>query len=462
MLADAADAAPGPEGDLVETVRMRWRRRARRRLQSAFAVLGVLAVVGGGTAVARGAFFRGGGEGDVFTAVTPTAAQSSALDPDVVDIRPVSEIWPSAVFKIPAAAADGWKYRPITGLSATQLLLSAESSFEKAGRLEVYDTTAGRSTVLTQMPAPEGVKGYFAQDVEVGTDYVAWWGETPNTPDKWADFWVAPRTGGPARRVGEVTGALAEVTRLGVTRDSVVWSAGDGGIYRMPLGGGASERIEGTEGLHLLTWPWAADAGGKDEETVPGNQTRLVNLETGQTTEVDVQEEVKGLRCGPVWCFGAEGGAALAQRPDGSDRRTLPGLGEGSEPSLLTGGTGFLGFFGVLGVGPQEADENRYVPLAVVYDPATGATAGIGERDRNGGGGFGVGISSSPTSIVYWDADEKQAQECEQVDATSLPLTGPSGAPTPTGKVRACTTTQKGGGKEFTVVNLLAVPAITQ
>ncbi|GAA3515516.1 hypothetical protein FHR32_002618 [Streptosporangium album] len=456
----AADTAPGPDGDLLTAIGGRRRRRVRRRAQSALAVVGVMAVIGGGTAVARGSFSHRGGEGAALAKVTAT--QSSAgentrkAEKLKVDIRPAAEVWPSAVSTIPAKAADGWKYRPITGLSATELLLSAESSFEKAGRLESYDTVTGKSTVLADMPAPEGVKGYFAQDVEVGAESIAWWGETPNNSDKWADFWVVPRAGGTARQIGQVTGDLADVERIGVTADSVVWSVGGGGIHRIPLNGGTPEQIEGTDGLHLLSWPWAVDvAQGRGGEDQDKNQTKLVNLETGQTAEVHVPDGTQGLRCGPAWCFGG----GVVQRVDGSERKPMP-------PELYTGGMGTtslaggFGFFSVPGVVGRDARgeevEDGDAPLAAVYDPATGTTAGVGKRDRSGGGSIGTGVSSSPPSIIYWDEDQRQVQECKMVDAASAPR--PSGEPTPTGKTEMCSTTQKGGGKKFTVVNLLAVP----
>ncbi|WP_433248695.1 hypothetical protein ACQPYK_00985 [Streptosporangium sp. CA-135522] len=463
-LAGAADAAPEPAGDLLTMIHRRRGRRTRRRVQSALAVAGVIAVIGGGTAVARGAFSSGGGEGRILTDAT-VAATASAGPADAAKsrkgaIRPAAEVWPAAVTKISAKAADGWKYRPVTGLSATELLLAAESSFEKAGRLEAYDTTAGKSTVLADMPTPDGVKGYFVQDIEVGAEYIAWWGETPNNSDAWADFWAAPRAGGTAKQVGQVTGDLSKVERIGVTADSVVWSVAGGGIYRMPLTGGSPEKIEGTDGLHLLSWPWAADvAQGGEGQDWEKNQTKAVNLETGQTVEVNVPDGVRGLRCGPVWCFGKEKGQdiTVVQRVDGSDRKTLPpGLSYmGGEQRILARGFGLLSVSEV--VGRDAAGEDVQVPLAAVYDPTTGTMAGIGKRDRSGGGGYGIGTSSSPTSILYWDEGQRQVGECETVDAGAVPR--PSGEPVPTGKIKSCTGVSKGGGKELTVVNLLAVPS---
>ncbi|MGV9598653.1 hypothetical protein ACWDR1_18485 [Streptosporangium sandarakinum] len=464
-LRGAADDAPEPVGDLPTAITERRRRRSRRRARAVLAAAGVLVVIGGGTAVARNVFPSGGGEG---VSVTGVAADPSspAADPSEaagkapeVPVNPVAEVWPEAVSIIPAKAADGWKYRPITGLSATELLLAAESSFEKAGRLEVYDTAARKSAVLAEMPAPPGVKGYFVQGVEVGTDSIAWWGETPNNRDEWADFWVVPRTGGPARQVGEVTGAQAHVERIGVTAGSVFWSVRAGGVYRMPLTGGSPEYVAGTDGLHLWSWPWAFDvANGREGEDWDRNQTKLFNLETGQTVAVNAPDGAQGLRCGPVWCFGASGDESIVQRTDGSDRRALPGLLGRMDYTPLAGGR--FGFFRLSPVTGRDTEgeeiEDFRVPLAAVYDPVTGRAAGVGKRNSSGGGGIGTGTSSSPTSIIYWDEDRRQVEKCEMEDASSI--SAPPGAPTSTGKTEVCSTIEKGGGKELTVVNLLAVP----
>ncbi|GAA3443360.1 hypothetical protein [Planomonospora venezuelensis] len=464
-LSGAADAAPEPPGDLLGAIGARRARRTRRRVQSVLAVAAVVAVVGGGTAVARGVFSHRGGEGPILADATATAVMTTpAPSPQrptqagkAPRIRPAAEVWPAAVSTIPAKAPDGWRYRPITALSATELLLAAESSFERSGRLEVYDTARGSRTVLAEMPAPEGVKGYFAQSVDVGAEYVAWYGTTPDGGDRWADFWVVPRTGGTARQVGVVTGEQAEVEALGTTADSVVWSVSGGGVYRMPLGGGTPERIEGTDGLHLLSWPWATDVGERDWEKP---QTRLVDLETMQTTEVSVPEGMKAFGCGLEWCFGAgesEENRIVAGRTDGSQRRTVPGLHAMGRDFVLARDFGMFSVSGVVGRDERgEEIEDHSVPVAAVYDPVTGTLAGVGRSDGRGGGSYGRGTSSSPSSIVYWDEDLRNVERCRMVEAEKIPR--PSGFPSPTGKTRHCETIPEGGGKELTVVNLLAVP----
>ncbi len=458
-LACAARSAPEPVEDLVVAIGRQRRRRRRVRTQSVLAVAGMIAVVGG-MAVVRDTLPNRGGEGVSLTQAAPPGGAAGDTEQPVqngaggpanreetvpIDVRPVAEVWPMAVSTIPVRAADGHRYRPVTGLSATKLLLSAESSFERSGRLEVYDTADRSSTVLTTMPVT-GVKGYFVQDFEVGSDYIAWWGETPNDSDEWADFWVVPRSGGVAKRVGEVTGDLAKVTRIAVDSNFLLWSVSGGGIYRMPVSGGAPERLGNTDGLHLLTWPLAVDVGGREGEGGPENQTRTVDLETGRTTEVSVPAGGSGFRCGPVWCFGQQGDTAVVQRPDGSDRRLLPGF---------SAGRGVVDRFGMMG-SPFSGERDAYIPLVTVYDAATGLAAGM-SRMREGGGGYGTGISSSPSSILYWDADERTVEDCGTADAGGPPR--PSGAPAPTGNGTMCTTREAGGGKELTVVNLLAVPS---
>ncbi|MDP9864311.1 MULTISPECIES: hypothetical protein [Streptosporangium] len=431
-LAGAADAAPPPVDDLLAAVHRRRGRRTRRRVQSALAVAGVIAVIGGGTAVARGSFSSGGGEGNALTKVTAApssedrAGEDGAEEAGRLDVRPAAEVWPSAVSTIPAAAPDGWRYRPVTGLSATELLLTAESSFEKAGRLEVYDTATRERRILTEMTEPPGVKGYFVQDVEVGPEHIAWYGTRPNSGEKWADFWVVPRSGGTAKRIAEVSGGV-DVERIAVTRDHVLWSDRSGGVSRVPITGGTPEKVPGGEGLHLLSWPWAADY--VRSSGMWKNQSALVNLETGERQEIQVPDGVSGLRCSETWCAGQrKGGGLLVQRPDGSDSRDVADLSYGGDLDIALGR-----HLTVSLSGPSRKF------FSASYDLATGAAGGIGWVSEDGtSGGMGTGISSSPSSIHYWRAGTVKTEKvCHK---------------------GACGTEEVGKATEYTVLNLLAVP----
>ncbi|MFI7438675.1 hypothetical protein [Nonomuraea indica] len=420
----------GSDG-LASAVAARRRvRRVRQRIQMVLAAAAVVVVAGATAAVLS----RGGEQ--VRPAVTVTAVPATPTPKEAVvkqKIRPAAEVWPEAVFTMPAKSADGWRYRPVTGLSATEVLLSAESSFEKAGRLEVYDSAAKSARVLGDVPAPEGVKGYFVQDFEVGEQHIAWYGTTPNSPDKWADFWIMPRVGGQAKRVGEVTGPMSEVDRIGVTGDSVVWSVHQGGVYRMPLTGGTPERV--ADELHLMSWPLAvgyADGG----ENRGRRHDRVVDLETGQTVTVPAPAKVTSLTCGPVWCYGAAGDRTIVQRHDGSDRKDLPA------EVRMHGMTELLGDrFALLTAYRSGDPAKEYVPLAATYDPVTGLMGGMSRMPSDGGGaGFGRGISSSPSTIVYWDEDVRSSQVCTTKEGAKV-----------------CEAKELGGGKEFTVLNVAAV-----
>ncbi|MEU8251975.1 hypothetical protein [Nonomuraea sp. NPDC048916] len=441
-LRTAADQAGQPVAGLAGAVASRRRtRRVRQRTEMALAAAAVVIVAGGTTAVLTGT----GGRADPAVIVTTGPPRDERPQ---VQVKRAAEVWPDAVFKMPAKSADGWKYRPVTGLSPTEVLLTAESSFEKAGRLEVFDASTGKARVVGDMPAPEGVKGYFAQAVDVGEKYFAWYGETPNNADKWADFWIMPREGGTARRVGEVTGEPSRVEKVGVTDDSLVWSVQKGGVYRMPLTGGAPERIDGTDGLHLVSWPLAVEyAPGERGQK---NQSRVVDLETGKSANVLAETGTTNLTCSAEWCFGVRGDRTIMQRLDGSDSKILP------EGMRLLGGGRILGDrFALLDV-PNGGDPvKQYIAPAVVYDPVTGLAGGISRVQPDGRASTGTGTSSSPTTIVYWDEGETREKTC---GPTEPPMTADVvSVSRHDGQV--CVTREKGGGKELTVLNLLAVTA---
>jgi hypothetical protein len=383
-LQEAAARAVGP-ADIADAVRVRRGRRTRRRHQVALASAAVVIVVAGGSAVLRG----GGSTATETTATSTTAISATAAPaasvpasagPDLRKSVPARAVWPDAVSTIPAEAPDGSGYSPLTALSPTQLLMIARTEFEKTDRLDVYDTGTGESRVITRMPPSK--KGYYQQRFEVGADYIGWYGTMPNDrKGGWADFWVAPRAGGAATKVGEVTGDLSGVSAIGVSSDSFVWSIRPGGVYRMPLTGGSPEKLAGTDGLWLSSWPWAVDVPpdqlGQVQER---NQAELVNLETGDKRVIIPPAGVKGLRCSIEWCLGRKGDEVIVMRPDGS------GLGRIPVPSSYT----------VLACGSHFAQ----VSGAGVYDLNTGKTAIVGMHY----GGYSWGATSSPTTLFSWEA----------------------------------------------------------
>ncbi|MFI6534776.1 hypothetical protein ACIBHY_20140 [Nonomuraea sp. NPDC050547] len=394
----AADQAKPLPGGLTEAVVAR--RRGHKKAQWARMALAAAAVVvlAGGTAFALSS---GGGQAGPATQVTVT----STTEP----VAHVTEAWPEAIAKVPRVASNGWKYRPVAAIGPAEILLAADQSFEKAGRVAVYDMASKATHDLGAVPDPR--RGYFVQDWAGDDKHVVWYGETPNNKDIWADIWVMPRTGGEARRLTELTGDQAQIEVLNVTADHVVWSVRKGGVYRIPLTGGEPEKIQGTDDLHLNAWPWAFAFGpGKQSER---NQTRLVNLETGDSTDVSLLEGDEGVICNEYKCVGTQDGGMFSQGPQGDSRNLLP---EGvslhtAEERLQDDVINAMG--------------GSKLPLA--YDLRTERLVSFGKE--------GLGYWNLP-GILAWDDDAEGVQKCVN---------------------NSCTTEEKGGGKELTVVNLKAI-----
>jgi hypothetical protein len=413
----AADLAPEPPADLAQCVAARRRRRDRRRLQTALAVTGVVAVIGTGMTVVKGAFVQRHDE----AATEPAATASVTATPRVTPtIAPAAKVWPDAVFRMPAKAPDGAAYRPVTALGPTQVLLAAERSMERAVRLEVYDTTTGTTTVLAKVPTPQGLAEYYVQAWDADERYIVWYATADSRRDgPVAMFWAVPREGGTPRLVYSLSGdQAAKVERVAIAGDRIAYSLSTGGVYTLPLDrpfGDADgpELIEGSEGLYLQQWPWAGDRPGQNGTDPARNQTLIVNLETGERRIVRAGD-AQGVRCGATWCAGERYGEprddgrprAVVQRYDGAERRELESLR--AAPSLdgiVADRFAVLSVSAVPGRGAPEVDASKEPhPVAVVYDRVTGAMAAVGSWDKDGTGGFGRGTSSAPSDIVYWNA----------------------------------------------------------
>ncbi|MGW3346745.1 hypothetical protein ACWDA3_25825 [Nonomuraea rubra] len=364
----AAAGQAGLPADLASGVAGRRRaRRTRKRLGAAVAAAAVVAVAGGTTAV--------------------TTAQEREVAPAV--ISPATEVWPEAVMKVPADRL------PMTALSAREVLTYRNKRFE------VYDAATGGTRVLGQVPA-DPVR------VAVGARHLAWAGQD-------RALWIMPREGGEARRVGRAT---ADVYELAVTDGFLAWSGERSGVHRLPLAGGTPELMPGAENLRLASWPWA------HEWDAAGNVTRIVNLEAGASTGVAVPPGAERWQCGTEWCTGLLDDRLIVQRVDGSARRTLP-------PMLMGYGVWWLlddrhALFRV-----YEPDVHKAgVPLAAVYDLATGELAGVGERTPGVEGGDVGRIQDFP--LLFWDAGARFYQHCAD---------------------RACEIRTRGGGEEYTVLD---------
>ncbi|MEV0597265.1 hypothetical protein [Nonomuraea cavernae] len=383
-------AARAPEPDLLAGVSARRRRRTRRRAR-VLAVAAAVAVVVTGTAVTRSVLSIRGGEEAAVTVTPPEAVVTPSPLTTIPGLPRASrpekaaarKLWPEALFTMPARNSDGWRYRPITGISATEVLLSAESSFERAGRIEVYDAGTRRARVVTEVPLRQGLKKSYVQSVTVGTANIAWFASGEQADGTMVrDIWTAPLAGGEARLLATRTGQDADLDAISLDGDHVVWSELDGGVWRLPLAGGTPERIPGSDGLHLIEWPWASDATERVGDLAP-NQGKVVNLADGHTTSLSAPPGMRALRCGAVWCYGrGERGTwgTLVYRLDGAGTPRFVLLDTSLGNSLYP----ILDRF--LSVGPS------------VYDLETGKLV----TTDNPGSWYGGGTSSEPSTILYW------------------------------------------------------------
>ncbi|MEO3810361.1 hypothetical protein ABGB17_15280 [Sphaerisporangium sp. B11E5] len=401
----AAGVAPEPIGDLAEAVAARRAVRTRARVRTVLAVVAVVIVAGGGTVAVR----KAGGHREVMRPATAaptrpvfTPVQSPLAPP--LPVRPAQDVWPGAVFRMPADAGDGWRYRPITALGPRHLLVYFERSLDRFERIGVYDIALGTGTVLATLPERPDLQRYYVQGADADAEHIIWYATgTRRDGTPVTEFWVVGRDGGTPRMITTLTdGTVEEAT---VVNGRLVWSLGRGGVFSMPLGGGTLvQEVPETSGYQLLTWPWATQKPIVDERG-KGRQTVLVNLETQARKIIRATESLRNVRCGPSFCFGdtVKDGkpVAVVQRLDGSGRRELPGLsGFGPEAPIADR------FVATHMAGPSA--EGTYRPVAAVYDRVTGAVGGVGASDGRGGGSYGRGVSSSASLVFYWGADNSE------------------------------------------------------
>jgi LSD1 subclass zinc finger protein len=384
------DEQPPSQVDVGAAMRTGRRLRRRRRALTASVPLAAAAVTA--LVLATGSL-ADLGRRDASATPSPSAVSTG-------------DIWPSAMTTIPAAASDGLAYTPVTALSATELLLRADTSFDRGGRLEVYDTAAGTTRVLGDMPQPAGARDYYPQAIEPGPEHIAWWAQDVRA-QKPTDMWALPRAGGQAVLLARLSGPAAAVERLGVLRDRIVWSVRQGGLYAVPISGGAPQALPGTDGLHLVSWPWASDVRRYDTDL---NQSVLVNLETGERTPLTTPSGARGMRCSLNWCVATlEGRTVVWSLPGGESRAVRGPLTPASQ---------------------MRAD--RFINLgATVHDLVTGQSVEIGLKKSPGGTTWHSGVSSSPGLVFSWQA----------------PSCGSSGS----------TSCGSGSGPELAVLNLAAV-----
>ncbi|WP_283136357.1 TolB family protein [Rhizohabitans arisaemae] len=363
-LNQAAGQAPRAPGTLAAHVAGRSRTR-RTRARILVAAVAVVVVAGGGTVALNASgvtalpgFGPAGGQQAV--PVDPSAGPDPSTSPDtavfppvytdpptdpverentavgnpvpaVAGRQPIEKVWPQAVRKIGDKLPDGREFFPVGFLDDGTLMVRTEKSYANTNELLAYDLDTDTVRKIADVPAPDGPRGY-AVGFSIGGGHVAWW----MNPDRGTvDLWVAPLSGGQARKVASYQEQPAEdglyhrLEHFSIAGDRIVFSVGGDGAFTVPLGGGTVEPVADTKGLHILRWPWVGRSPylslqvGRPEHPV---FVDIRNVETGETRTAKVGPGEMLSECGLLIC---QGGKTVGYKPfqrfrDGSQQKTLP------------------------------------------------------------------------------------------------------------------------------------------
>ncbi|MFD0479937.1 hypothetical protein ACFQ0B_76220 [Nonomuraea thailandensis] len=269
---------------------------------------------------------------------------------------PVEQVWPNAVHEIPGTVPGGQAFVPQL-FASSRVVVGHGIDRKRLDSVWSYDIGSRR---FTNIVPPNGFTGL---SLAFGDGYLAWWA----VGNRKAEIWVVPVTGGVPRRLASVDGRMSSYHEavgaggLAIADDAVVWSPGDGGVYRLPLKGGKPTLMSGTRGLYLVEWPWAGSPRDArlNGPPIPRPMERLKNVLTGEIRDATAPAgRTSWDECGVTWCLrGME-----AWRRDGTDFRVLPGHGR-SRSNLYAGRYVLL----------RQHDRSGKLATAV-HDLATGST----------------------------------------------------------------------------------------
>ncbi|MEV0587287.1 hypothetical protein [Nonomuraea sp. NPDC050310] len=248
-------------------------------------------------------------------ALVPAQPVRQAEDP----LQEAAAVWPQAVRRIPATLPDGRRFHPQALLDDGTLLVTTESSFEKSDSLWRYDLAGGPPTKVADVVTPRRAV-LFAGDFTVGDGKVAWWTARKAAGGELVEIWTVPVTGGtPAVAVAFPARDRAQrPSELALADGGIVYSAGAGGLYRAEPGAGP-QLVAGTEGQHLLAWPWIGSPGRRPFGD--GTFASVRNLKTGQARQA-ASGSGRLLGCGATRCLHADAGgqSAALVAADGTSR----------------------------------------------------------------------------------------------------------------------------------------------
>ncbi|MGW5684526.1 hypothetical protein [Nonomuraea sp. NPDC003754] len=382
-LSRSAGRAPAAPHDLLQRVDAAARRRRRRGTAVAGAAAAAAVV-----AVTMTGFF-------VTSSLTPARpAEPAAPATASGDPQPLRKVWPQAVHTLPRTLPDGRPYQVERFLDRDTLLVrtTKDGNPDRPDGLWSYNVKSGALTRLVAVQPPKGTVVSWPFTA-AGEGRLVWWTLRKDGARRVTDIWAAPVKGGAQRRVTSFESApgRGEIGHFAVAEGKVVWSlGGDGGLYEAPLSGGAPRRIGGTEGLHLLGWPWAAAfqyPRTKKQPEPPFGE--LVNVLTGERRAAPAISQDRPVNCGITWCVAGE--RALTR--DGSRERLLSGRAW-DVPAMDR----FVLATKVEGLRLQHT---------LLYDLATGRAGDLGIRAEKRGGWASPTLDRRAPGVFAYELDGK-------------------------------------------------------
>ncbi|MFI6923900.1 hypothetical protein ACIBIZ_28455 [Nonomuraea spiralis] len=353
--------------------------RSRRRRGRSHAVAAALAVV----VVAGGVGWAVRGQGDNAPVVLDPVATPSASD---VTTRapvpsPIEQVWPQAVWKIPAKLPGVKKYQPRIFIDDHTVLLETWESFEKADAIYAYDLTTGGHRKIANIRTPKGV---YASNYAAGQDRIVW----QTIDDMRTTFWSVPIAGGKPEPIPTDAPVEGRADTVVVVGDRVAFSVTEGGVFTLPLTGGAVTPVADAERHHILRWPWVGTPGQRTPDNEPSFE-EIRNVETGETSKALVRPGDQYVRCGVTTCVGvAAGDKPFYRLRDGSKERQI------QEPAMT--GVAYDRFMTVWTL-------DQRVRRQLLLDLATGKSGDLGLHLTPGGkGSFSVEPGISANNLVAY------------------------------------------------------------
>ncbi|MEV4112613.1 hypothetical protein [Nonomuraea sp. NPDC049695] len=353
--------------------------RSRRRRGRTHAVAAALAVV----VVAGGVGWAVRGQGDNAPVVLdPVATQSaSAATTRATAPRPIDQVWPQAVWKIPAKLPGVKKYQPRVFIDDHTVLLETWESFEKADAIYAYDLTTGGHRKIADIRTPKGV---YASNYTAGQDRIVW----QTIDDMRTTFWSVPIAGGEPAPIPTDAPVEGRADTTVVVGDRLAFSVMEGGVFTLPLTGGAVTPVAHAERHHILRWPWVGTPGNYTPDNEPSFE-EIRNVETGETSKALVRPGDQYVRCGVTTCVGiAADDKPFYRLRDGSHERQL------QQPAMMG-----LAYDRFMTVWTREQRVRRQLLL----DLATGKSGDLVLRiTPNGKGGPSVEPGISANNLVAY------------------------------------------------------------